>query len=103
MRTRFALLLCAFAAFGGHAFAHMSTGIAPVPQSPIGTNLNESTPITFSWSPSPTSGVTGYDVFATTGTRERDAHLLRLRRERQLVHRSRRRSLLGPVQLGRQR
>jgi len=68
MRVRFALLLCAFAAFGGHAFAQCPTGIAPVPQSPIGTNQNESTPITFSWSPSTTSGVTGYDVFATSGT-----------------------------------
>ncbi|MEA2417015.1 MAG: hypothetical protein QOI58_3672, partial [Thermoanaerobaculia bacterium] len=68
MRTRIALLLCAFAAFGGHAFAQCATGTAPVPQSPIGTNVNESTPITFTWSPSPTSGVTGYDVFATTGT-----------------------------------
>ncbi len=68
MKARFALLLCAFAAFGGHAFAQCTSGTAPVPQSPIGSNLNESTPITFSWSPSPSSGVTGYDVFATTGT-----------------------------------
>ena len=68
MRARFALLLCAFAAFGGEAFAQCPTGSAPVPQSPIGTNQNESTPITFTWSPSTSSGVTGYDVFATTGT-----------------------------------
>lgn len=68
MRVRFALLLCAFAAFGGHAFAQQCpTGVAPVPQSPIGTNQNENTPITFSWSPSPTSGVTGYDVYASNG------------------------------------
>jgi len=69
MKTRLALLLCAFAAFGGHTFAEQcATGTAPVPQSPIGTNQNEGTPITFTWSPSPTSGVTGYDIFATTGT-----------------------------------
>jgi len=68
MRVRFALLLCAFAAFSGAAFAQQCpTGVAPVPQSPIGTNQNENTPITFSWSPSPTSGVTGYDVFAANG------------------------------------
>ncbi|HEV7487884.1 MAG TPA: hypothetical protein VGQ65_19615 [Thermoanaerobaculia bacterium] len=68
MKARIALLLCAFAAFGGHAFAQCPAGNAPVPSSPIGTNQNESTPITFSWSPSTTSGVTGYDVFATSGT-----------------------------------
>lgn len=68
LRIRFALLLCAFAAFGVQAFAQCPTGVAPSPQSPIGTNQNESTPITFSWSPSTTSGVTGYDVFATRGT-----------------------------------
>jgi hypothetical protein len=55
-------------AIGGQALAQCPTGVAPVPQSPIGTNQNENTPITFSWSPSPTSGVTGYDVFATAGT-----------------------------------
>ncbi|MEA2325313.1 MAG: large repetitive protein, partial [Thermoanaerobaculia bacterium] len=66
MNVRFALLLCAFVALGGQAFAQCP-GTAPVPQSPIGTNQNESTPITFTWSPSPTSGVTGYDVFATSG------------------------------------
>jgi hypothetical protein len=64
MRSRFALLLCAFAAFGGHAFAQCPTTGAPVPQSPIGTNQNEGVPITFSWTPSTASGVTGYDVFA---------------------------------------
>ena len=68
MRVRLALLLCAFAAFGGYAFAQQCpTGTAPVPQSPIGTNQLENTPITFNWTPSPTSGVTGYDVFASTG------------------------------------
>ena len=64
MRSRFALLLCAFAAFGGHAFAQCPTTGAPVPQSPIGTNQNEGVPITFSWTSSTASGVTGYDVFA---------------------------------------
>jgi hypothetical protein len=67
MRSRFALLLCAFAAFGAEAFAQCPTGTAPVPQSPIGTNQNESTPITFTWTPSPTTGVTSYDVFASIG------------------------------------
>jgi hypothetical protein len=68
MRARFALVLCAAAALGGHAFAQQCpTGVAPVAQSPNGTNQNEGVPITFNWSPSATSGVTGYDVFATTG------------------------------------
>src|SRR3954454_2111075 len=68
MRARFALMLCAFAAFGGHAFAQQCpTGVAPVAQSPNGTNQNEGVPITFSWSPTATSGVTSYDVLVTTG------------------------------------
>jgi hypothetical protein len=68
MNARFAVLLCAFAALGGQAFGQCPTTGAPVPQSPIATNQNESVPITFSWTPSTTSGVTGYDVFATSGT-----------------------------------
>ena len=68
MRARFAVLLCAVVVLGGQALAQCPNTGAPVPQSPIGTNQNESVPITFSWSPSTASGVTGYDVFATTGT-----------------------------------
>ena len=89
MRARFAVLLCAFAAFGGHAFAQQCpTGVAPVAQSPSGTNQNENTPITFSWSPSATSGVTGYDVFATTGNSRTRRSSAPSRRERELVQRS---------------
>lgn len=68
MNTRLALFLCALAALTGQAFAQCPTGVAPVPQSPIGTNQNESTPITFTWSPTTAGGVTGYDVFAALGT-----------------------------------
>ncbi|MDP9362047.1 MAG: hypothetical protein M3P29_11405 [Acidobacteriota bacterium] len=68
MRSRFAVLLCAVVALAGRALAQCPTTGAPVPQSPIGTNLSESTPIIFSWTPSTASGVTGYDVFVGTGT-----------------------------------
>jgi hypothetical protein len=68
MKTRFALFLCAITAVAGQVLAQCPTGVAPVPQSPIETNQNESTPITFSWSPSTSNGVTGYDVFAANGT-----------------------------------
>ncbi|HXA17540.1 MAG TPA: hypothetical protein VN380_11140 [Thermoanaerobaculia bacterium] len=65
MKTRFAVLLCAIVALGGEAFAQCPTSGAAVPQAPIGTNQNEGVPISFSWTPSTASGVTGYDVFAT--------------------------------------
>ena len=68
MRARFAVLLCAAVALGGQAFAQCPTSGAPVPQSPIGTNQNANTPITFSWTPATASGVTGYDVLIIAGT-----------------------------------
>ncbi|HEV7429259.1 MAG TPA: hypothetical protein VGQ46_23140 [Thermoanaerobaculia bacterium] len=67
MNARFAVVLCAVVALGGQAFAQCPTTGAAVPQSPIGTNLNEGVPITFSWTPATASGVTGYDVFALSG------------------------------------
>ncbi len=68
MKTRFAVLLCAVVALGGQALADCPTTGAAVPQSPISTNQSATTPITFSWTPSTASGVTGYDVVASTGT-----------------------------------
>ncbi|HXH42100.1 MAG TPA: hypothetical protein VNN08_25980 [Thermoanaerobaculia bacterium] len=68
MNLRLAVLLCAALALGGQMLAQCPTSGAPVPQSPIGTNQNENVPIGFSWMPSTASGVTGYDVFASTGS-----------------------------------
>jgi hypothetical protein len=69
MRARFAAVLCAVVVLCGEARAQQCpSGVAPVAQSPNGTNQSENTPITFSWSPSTTSGVTGYDVYAISGT-----------------------------------
>ena len=68
MNIRSAVLLCAGLAFGGQALAQCPASGAPVPQSPIGTNQSANVPITFSWTPSTASGVTGYDVFASTGS-----------------------------------
>ena len=66
MRYRFAVLVCAVVALAGRALAQCPTAGAPVPQSPIGTNLNENTAIRFSWLPS--TGASGYDVFVGSGT-----------------------------------
>ncbi|MEA2166360.1 MAG: hypothetical protein QOK37_4487 [Thermoanaerobaculia bacterium] len=68
MRYRFAAILCAVLAIGGSARAQCPTTGAPVANSPSGGNLNESTPVTFSWTPATASGVTGYDVFAGIGS-----------------------------------
>src|SRR5216684_3353947 len=67
MNVRLAVLLCAVLALGGQALAQCPTSGAPVPQSPIGANVNANAPVTFSWTQSTASGVTGYDVFASTG------------------------------------
>src|SRR5882757_1547723 len=67
MRARFTALLCAFAALGGEAIAQCpANSQPPVAQSPSNSNLNESSPVTFSWTPSTTAGVTGYSVYIGT-------------------------------------
>ena len=69
MRYRFAVVLCAVLALAGHALAQpCPTSGAPVASSPNGANLNEATPITFTWTPSTAANVTGYDVFASIGS-----------------------------------
>jgi hypothetical protein len=59
------VLLCAVVMIGGQALAQCPTAGAPVPQSP-GTVQNANVPVTFSWTPTTASGVTGYDVYAGT-------------------------------------
>jgi hypothetical protein len=67
MRARVAALLCALVALGGEAIAQCPAGSQPpVAQSPNGGNLNASSPITFSWTPSTSNAVTGYSVFVAT-------------------------------------
>ncbi len=68
MNIRSAVLLCAGLALSGQALAQCPTSGAPVPQSPIGANVNANAPVTFSWTLSTVSGITGYDVFASTGS-----------------------------------
>src|SRR5689334_3406424 len=64
MKARFAVLLLVCAAATPHAFAQCPTQPA-TPQSPNNINLAPGN-ITFSWSLSPASGVTGYEVHAGT-------------------------------------
>ena len=67
MRARLIALLCAVVALGGEAIAQCpANSQPPVAQSPNGSNLNENSPVTFSWTPSTTSGITGYSVFIGT-------------------------------------
>ncbi|HEX7678092.1 MAG TPA: hypothetical protein VF713_08215, partial [Thermoanaerobaculia bacterium] len=67
MRARFTALLCAFVALGGEAIAQCpANSQPPVAQSPNGSSLNENSTVTFSWTPSTTSGVTGYSVYIGT-------------------------------------
>src|SRR5258706_15636587 len=69
MRARLAALLCAFVVLGGQAFAQCpANSQPPVAQSPSGTNLNANSPITFSWTPSTSSAVTGYVVNIGNGS-----------------------------------
>jgi len=68
MNVRSAVLLCAVLALGEQALAQCPTSGAAVPQSPNGTNQNANVPISFSWTAATASGVTGYDVFAGTGS-----------------------------------
>src|SRR3954447_24808276 len=72
MKARFALLLCAFAAFGGRAFAQCPTA-APAIQSPADGAQNVFANPTLTWSA--VSGANQYDVYfgvagsgACTGT-----------------------------------
>lgn len=67
MRARLTALLCAFVALSGEAIAQCpANSQPPVAQSPSGSNLNENSPVTFSWTPTTTSGVTGYSVYVST-------------------------------------
>src|SRR5216684_735544 len=67
MRARFATLLCVSMALGGEAIAQCpANSQQPVAQSLSGSNLNENSPVTFSWTPSTTSGVNGYSVYIGT-------------------------------------
>src|SRR5438874_1820581 len=70
MRYRLAALLCAVTAITGHAFGQCpANSQPPVAQSPSGSNLSTNSPITFSWTPSTSSAVTGYVVIiGITGT-----------------------------------
>src|SRR3954447_14071641 len=61
MKVRLALLLVC-AGMVPRAFAQCPTAPA-TPKSPINTNVAPGV-ATFSWDPSPASGVTGYDVYA---------------------------------------
>src|SRR5258706_3489961 len=69
MPARLIALLCAVLALGGEAIAQCpANSQPPVAQSPNGSNLNENSPVTFSWTPSTTSGITGYSVYIGTTT-----------------------------------
>src|SRR5258708_29409532 len=67
MRARLIALLCAVVALGGEGIAQCADNDrALVAQAPNGSNLNENSPVTFSWTPSTTSGITGYSVYIGT-------------------------------------
>ena len=67
MKTRFAVLLVLATGLVSHAFAQGCPNTGASPTSPINVNVAPGG-VTFNWSPSPASGVTGYEVKAGTTT-----------------------------------
>src|SRR5436190_12405978 len=67
MKTRFAMLLVCAAGAVSRVLAQGCPTSPATPLSPINTNVAVGN-ITFNWSASPASGVTGYEVYAGTTT-----------------------------------